>query len=112
MYFSRLAFSNGAKMQLFIHHLCPHVWPIFDYPAPTFRESWDEIWSFIKDIAEGKPINVKAEQVYWDGKREKIDEEEYISMPRDKVAQKICVTDHSLKRGVSICSGAATSSLP
>ena len=85
---------NGATAQAFLHEKVPHVFPIYDFPAiKTFTESWDEIRLFIQDIEQENPIVTKAKRVHWDGTKEDIADDDYITISRDEVISKLDLSD-------------------
>jgi hypothetical protein len=77
---------NGADLQLFIHENMPHVWPLSDMSGvKSMTETWKEIRLFIQSIADGDTIITKAERVHWDGSKEDIKQEDYITMSKEEV---------------------------
>jgi hypothetical protein len=85
VYLVRRALMNGATLQAFLHEKLPHVFPIYNFPEiKSIEESWNEIRSFIQDIERDNPIVTKAEQVHWNGSKDAIPEEDYITItPRE-----------------------------
>ncbi len=86
VYFTRRALMNGATIQAFLHQKLPHVFPIYDFPEiKTITKSWEEMRLFVKDLEEDNEIVTKAEQVHWDGSKDVIAEEQYITITPDEV---------------------------
>jgi hypothetical protein len=81
---------NGAVAQAFLHENVPHVFPIYDFPEiKTFTESWEEIRLFIQDIEQKHPMVTKAKRVHWDGSKEDIADDDYITISRDDVIPRL-----------------------
>lgn len=78
---------NGATLQAFLHENLPHVFPVYDFPEiKTITKSWDEIGSFIQNIAKSSQVVTNAGQVHWDGSKDAIAEEDYITITPDEVS--------------------------
>jgi acetyl esterase/lipase len=86
VYFSKKAFGNGASLQFFLHENMPHVFPMHNLvKVPSFQEGWKEVQSFIRDVADGNSVIARGERVHWDGSREDIAEEDYITLSNEEV---------------------------
>lgn len=91
---------NGATLQAFLHEKLPHVFPIYNFPEiNTITESWKEIRLFIQNIEEGNQIVVKAELVHWDGSKDNIPEEDFITISPDEVSPVTGESNNSCEEG-------------
>jgi hypothetical protein len=77
----RRALINGATLQFFAHENLPHVFHMYDFPEEKiFIDGWDELGSFMEDIEKGGDIVGKIEEVRWDGTKDPIPEDQFITI--------------------------------
>jgi hypothetical protein len=85
VYFARRALMNGATLQFYVHENVPHVFHMYDFPDQIFVDGWDELGSFMDDIEKGCEIVSKAEEVRWNGTKDPIAEDQFITISPDQV---------------------------
>lgn len=59
---------------------------MYDFPdQQIFIDGWDELGSFMKDVEKGREIVIKAEEVRWNGTKDPISEDQFITISPDQV---------------------------